>query len=47
MAFLREAGFKLGLKPDVAETGFTEMKKNETGMIPTKKPVEIFKTYHN
>ena len=47
MNFLREAGFKLGLNPDAVEAVFIEMKKYETGMIPTERLVEIFKTYHN
>jgi len=47
ITFLREAGFKLGLNPDAVETIFIEMKKHETGMIPTEKLVKIFKVYHN
>jgi len=47
MAFLREAGFRLGLNPDAVEAVFIEMKKNETGMIPTERLIGIFKTYHN
>jgi hypothetical protein len=47
MAFLRNAGFKLGLNPDAVEAIFIEMKKHETGMIPTERLIEIFKTYHN
>lgn len=47
MAFLREAGFRLGLNPDAVEAIFVEMKKHKTGMIPTERLVKIFKTYHN
>ena len=47
MAFLREAGFRLGLNPNAVEAVFIEMKKYKTGMIPTERLVEIFKVYHN
>jgi hypothetical protein len=45
--FVRTAGIRLGLRPMAVEKVLEEMKKNERGMIPENKLIEIFSAFRN
>ena len=47
LLFVKSAGLKLGLHTDAIENVLSEMKKNERGIVPEEKLIEIFRTHYN
>lgn len=47
IAFIKDLGIRMGLNPEATDYVFKVMNDYENKLIPTKKLIEIFKTYHN
>lgn len=47
LEYIKSAGIRMGLHPAATNTVLTEMHQYKNNIIPPKRLIEIFQTYHN